>query len=154
MEYQKILKKIKEKMLNLSKAQKALLVLLSVLILALVIFIINPKKKLIEYRNSQRRTDVANILNAVYKYAQDGGDVSYLTTDPIMICKQNAISCEGLVDLSDVTSKEKKTLSEIPNDPSSRDPNASGYQIWKSVSGRINVAAPLAENKAVITLSK
>lgn len=154
MDYKKVLSEIKDKVDKLKKWQKILAVFLLLCLLVGGVFVWNPKKKFIEYRNSQRRSDVVNILNVVYKYSQDGGDISFLTSDPISICKQGAVSCFGLVDLSDVIKKEEKILSEIPSDPSSNDPNSSGYQIWKSASGRINVSAPFAENRAVISLSK
>lgn len=154
MEYDKIIAKAKEIFLNLTKAQKISLAIILVIILLVAVYIVNPKKKLVEMRNSQRRSDVVNILNAVYKFSEDGGNISFLTATPTGICRQQAASCEGLVDLSLVINKESKVLSEIPTDPASKDPNSTGYQIWKSASGRINISAPLAENRAMITLSK
>lgn len=154
MEYQKYISEAKNKISNLSKTQKTMSIFLLLSIVTVGIFFLNPKKKLLEMRNSQRRSDVVNILNAVYKYSADGGDISFVTNSPTMICKTGAQNCEGLVDISNVIAKEKTVLSEIPTDPNAKDVNSSGYQIWKSNSGRLNVAAPLAENKAVISLSK
>lgn len=155
MDYQLFAQQLKTKIFSLTKLQKFFLFLILFVILAVTIFFVNPKRKLLEMRNSQRRSDVVNILNAVYKFSQDGGVLPINVTDkPTMICKTGAQSCEGLIDISEVVAKENKTLSEVPVDPKDEDLNSSGYEIWKSASGRINVSAPLAENKAVITLSK
>jgi len=111
---------------------------------------------LLEMRNSQRRSDVVNILNAVYQYSADhGGDLPFqLAGSPAMICRSKAQSCEGLVDISQILASEKKVLSSVPVDPKEKDPNSSGYQISRLANGRINVTAPLAENNAAISLSK
>lgn len=154
MDYNQILKSFKNRILNMSRVQKIALFFLILAVFGLGVYLYNPKKKLVEMRNSQRRSDVVNILNAVYKYGQNGGDISFIKSTPVMVCRQEAASCEGLIDLSNIINKDNELLSEIPDDPSLEDPNSSGYQIWKSASGRLNVSAPLAENKAVITLSK
>jgi len=115
----------------------------------------DPAKKMLEMRNSKRRSDVVNILNVVYQYKIDKGVLPEgITNNPLMICSGKTGSCDGLVDLSNVIVDEKKILSKIPIDPNEKNPNASGYQIFLSSNGRINVTAPLAENNAVINLSK
>ncbi|EKE25330.1 MAG: hypothetical protein ACD_5C00206G0009 [uncultured bacterium] len=154
MDYNQLLEKAKNKILNISKIQKISIFFLLLAIFGLGIYIYNPKKKLLEMRNSQRRSDVVNILNAVYKYEKDGGDISFIASTPTMVCRQEAISCEGFMNLNNIINKESEFLSEIPSDPNLEDQNSSGYLIWKSNNGRLNVSAPLAENRAVITLSK
>jgi transaldolase len=107
-------------------------------------------------RNSRRRTDVVNILNAVYQYtSQHNGEIpASITSNPGMICKSGAKSCQGRVDISEILVSEKKILQSVPVDPLEKSENSSGYQISKLSNGRINVTAPLAENNAVISLSK
>ncbi|KKQ38971.1 MAG: hypothetical protein US57_C0026G0007 [Candidatus Moranbacteria bacterium GW2011_GWC2_37_73] len=145
MDYEKYLEEIKSYIKKSSKKQRVLAVFVLITILAAVVFAINPEKKLLERRNSQRRSDVANILNSVYQYSIDhSGELpESITTQPTVICKSNALSCDG-----------KYLLSKVPVDPKEKNANSSGYQIHKLTNGRISVSAPLAENNAVISLSK
>ncbi len=156
MEYQKYIEQAKSRILNLTKIQKVIIAAVIILLIGVGVYLINPKKKLLEMRNSQRRSDVVNILNAVYQYSADQeGKLPFpIPSEPTMICRTKASSCEGLVDISEVIATEKKILSEVPVDSSEKNPNIAGYQIYKSANGRINVTAPLAENRAVISLSK
>jgi|GEM_PF-726857 len=156
MNYEEYLKKITTFLKKTSLWQRLLAATILVAILVVVIILINPAKKLLERRNSQRRTDVVNILNAVYQYSFDhDGQLPFsLTAEPMMICKTKAQSCEGLVEISAITGNKKYLLSVVPVDPREKDANSSGYQISKLSSGRISVSAPLAENNAVISLSK
>lgn len=156
MEYEKYLEKSKSLIVESTTRQRIFAGLILLILLGIVIFLLNPSKKLLERRNSQRRNDVVNILNAVYQYGVDneGKLPESITNIPNMICQGKASSCEGLVDLSEVVDAEKKLLSEIPIDPREKSLSSSGYQISKLSNGRINVIAPLAENNAVISLSK
>lgn len=156
MEYEKYLEKIKSFIEKSTLWQRAIFIFLIVVILVVVIILINPAKKLLEMRNSQRRTDVANILNSVYQYALDneGNLPSSITFKPTMICRTGAQSCDGMVDVSQIVSNKKYLLLSVPVDPTEKNTNSSGYQISKLSNGRISVSAPLAENKAVISRSK
>ncbi|MDD5463852.1 MAG: hypothetical protein PHP62_01785 [Candidatus Moranbacteria bacterium] len=156
MDYEKYLEEIKNYIKKSTKKQRALFLAGLVIVLGVVIVAINPAKKMLEMRNSQRRSDVVNILNSVYQYSIDhSGELpESITTQPTVICKSNALSCDGLVDISEITDDEKYLLSKVPVDPKEKDANSSGYQILKHSNGRISVSAPLAENNAVINLSK
>lgn len=156
MDYQKYIQMVVDFWKKLSLVKRFLLALFSLTVIAVTIFLSNPSKKFLEMRNSQRRSDVVNILNAVYQYRADnkGFLPANITSVPTMICSRKASNCENLVDLTEVLIIEKKILSEIPNDPRETQPNVSGYQISLLANGRINVVAPLAENNAVISLSK
>jgi hypothetical protein len=156
MDYEEYLKKVKSFMKKTALWQRFLAAAILVIALMIVVVLINPAKKLLEMRNSQRRSDVVNILNSVYQYSLDhDGQLPFsITPEPSMICKSKAQSCEGLVDMSEITGNKKYLLSTVPVDPKEKDANSSGYQISKLASGRISVSAPLAENNAVISLSK
>lgn len=156
MNYEEYLGKIKSFVKKSTLWQRFLAALLVAVILVIAIYFINPTKKLLEMRNSQRRSDVVNILNSVYQYSldHDGALPATITSTPTMICKSNALSCDGLVDISQVIGNKKYLLSAVPIDPKEMDTNSCGYQISKLVNGRISVTAPLAENNAVIGLSK
>ncbi len=134
-----------------------LLVVAAISILAgIVISAINPAKQLADTRNAQRRSDVANILNAVYQYTIDNAGMlpATISTASTEICKIGAINCAGLIDLS-VLTVNQKYLTSLPKDPNGTC-NVSGicYKIMKSEDGRITVSAPNAENSAVITATK
>ena len=156
MKYYKYIEQSKNIIKKITVRRWIAIIFMALLIIGAGIYFAKPQKKLLDMRNSQRRSDVVNILNAVYKYSSEyGGDLSaVISGEPIAICRTDATSCENLVDLSVVIEREKETLAEIPVDPSEKGMNSSGYQISKSKNGRINVTAPLAENGAVISRSK
>ena len=156
MDYQKYMQLVRNFWKKLSLWKRSFIVLLILILAGVGIFLSNPAKRFLEMRNSQRRSDVVNILNAVYQYRldQNGALPANIGASPTMICKGKAASCDGLVDISQVLVIEKTILSSVPIDPKEDRLNISGYQISLSANGRINVTAPLAENNAVISLSK
>ena len=156
MEYRQYITQAKNNIKNLSKLQKIIAFFACLLVVVVGIYFYNPGKKMLEMRNSQRRSDVASILNAAYQYASDhDGNLSFsISGAESAICRSGAKNCSGAVDFSQIVVAEKNMLSGVPVDPKENDLNVSGYQIWKSASGRINVSAPLAEEGAVISLSK
>jgi prepilin-type N-terminal cleavage/methylation domain-containing protein len=131
-----------------------ILVVAVIAILAgIVIFAVNPTKQLADGRNSQRRTDVNTILNAVYQYTVDNSGVpSTITTTATQICKTGASSCTGLIDLSALSLNGKYVVS-LPNDPQASG-NTTGYTVSKDANGRITVAAPSAEQGATISATR
>ncbi len=134
-----------------------LLVVSAIAILAgIVIVAVNPTKQLGDTRNAQRRTDVNTILNAVYQYSIDnnGNLPSTITTSATAICQTDSPSCSGLIDLTVLTTSEKYLVS-IPKDPLiTATTGTAGYTIMKSSNGRVTVAAPDAEQSAVITVTR
>ena len=132
-----------------------LLVVAAIAILAgIVIIAINPTKQLGDTRNAQRRADVNTILNAVYQYSIDtnGSLPSTITTTATAVCQ--AAPCTGLIDLSVLTASEKYLVA-IPHDPLiTATTGTAGYTIVKSANGRITVAAPSAEQGAVISVTR
>jgi len=133
--------------------------ILSILIGASLVMI-NPRKKLGDSRNTQRRADVNTILNAVYQYGIDNNG-SLPTTAPVIstttktICSTTGASCAtaSYVDLGQLTTSGKY-LASIPRDPSKPTAPSSGYTIVKDANNRITVAAPSAENGATITVTR
>ena len=132
-----------------------LLVVAAIAILAgIVILAINPVKQLGDTRNAQRRTDVNTILNAVYQYSIDnnGSLPTTITTTVTAVCQ--AAPCTSLIDLSVLTTNEKYVVA-IPHDPLiTATTGTAGYTIVKSANGRVTVAAPSAEQSAVITVTR
>lgn len=132
-----------------------LLVVAAIAILAgIVIIAVNPNKQLGDTRNGQRRVDVNTILNAVYQYSIDNNGTlpSTITTTQAEICKTGG-TCTGLIDLSVLTASEKYLVS-MPFDPSGSSTNGAGYEIKKSLNGRVTVVAPDAEQGTTISITR
>lgn len=137
------------------------IVLIAVLAVA-IILAINPNKYFERARNSKRRQDIDAIAKAVYAYSlgentdlpstipQTAACDSPLTNE---ICRTDAASCTGLVNLSQVTAGQKY-LVEIPKDPISSSTNGTGYYISKNANSRITICAPLAEDGQTISATR
>ncbi|MEQ1849513.1 MAG: prepilin-type N-terminal cleavage/methylation domain-containing protein [Candidatus Peribacteraceae bacterium] len=120
---------------------------------AIVIVAINPTKQLGDARNAQRRSDVNTVLNAVYQYSIDnnGNLPSTITTTATEICQSTPVAnCAGLIDLDVLTGAY---LVALPVDPQEAGADSTNYTIV-STNGRITVAAPGAEQAAVITVTR
>jgi type IV pilus assembly protein PilA len=135
-----------------------LLVVAAIAILAgIVIFAVNPRKQLADTRNAQRRVDVNTILNAVHQYALDnnGAYPSGLSTGTTFeICKTDAQSCSGFLDLASLTTNAKY-LTAMPIDPSGTTDNGTRYSITvEATSNRVTVTAPNAENNTTISVTR
>jgi type IV pilus assembly protein PilA len=131
-----------------------LVVALLSILAGIVILAINPSKQLAQTRNAQRSVDTNTILNAVYQYSvdNDGNLPASITTTQTEICKTGG-DCSGLIDLSVLTANEEYLVS-IPFDPTEDSPNGAGYEIKKSVNGRVTVAAPDAELGETISVTR
>jgi prepilin-type N-terminal cleavage/methylation domain-containing protein len=140
-----------------------LLVVTAIAILAgIVIVALNPNYQLGLTRNSQRKTDVGTILNAIYQYSLDnngslptgiqtGGCIAGFTG--AQICKTGG-TCAGLTDLSSLTASGKYLVA-MPTDPSGSGTNNTGYFVTKDANGRVTVCAPssLTESSATASIS-
>jgi len=133
----------------------------------IVIVAINPAKQLAEGRNTQRRSDVNTILNAIYQYSIDtNGTVpaaipsvaSCATacntiTAANQICKSGG-TCTSMVDLT-VLATNAKYIVSIPNDPTASTDTGTGYYVCKdSTTSRVTVCAPSAEQSATIIVTR
>lgn len=145
---------------SLQKGFTLLEVLLVVAILgilaAIVIVAINPNKQLAAARNAQRQADVNTVLNGVYQYAIDNnGQVpSSIRNGAQNVCADlDSNNCSGLVDLT-VLTDNGTYLVAIPMDPTAGSGADSGYTIELTANNRITVAAPSAEDGAVISVTR
>ncbi|HUZ92769.1 MAG TPA: prepilin-type N-terminal cleavage/methylation domain-containing protein [Candidatus Paceibacterota bacterium] len=137
-----------------------LLVVAAIGILAgIVILAINPSKQLGDTRNAERKVDVNTILNAVYQYSIDnnGALPSSITVSSTEICATgvatSTCTTDNLVDLS-VLTRNEKYLTAIPTEPQKTNVDGAGYQIKKSVNGRITVNAQFAEQSSTISVTR
>ncbi|NTW27641.1 MAG: hypothetical protein HGA36_04910 [Candidatus Moranbacteria bacterium] len=156
MNYEEYWEKIKNFVKESTLSQRIFAGIVMLIFLSGYIVYINPAKKLLEMRNSQRRADIVSILNVVYQYGtkHEGVFPMEISENSTAVCRTGALSCEGLLDLSQILADNKALLSKIPVDPNEKNSNSSGYEIFRQANGRIGVSAPLAENGAVIKQSK
>lgn len=125
-----------------------------------VILVVDPAGQLANARNAQRKTNALTILQAVYQYGADNkgtypANIQTSSNCPGAtneICKTGG-ACAGLVDLSVLTNNELY-LTVMPEDPDNSSLNGTGYNVSKSVNGRITVCAPLAEASESINITK
>ncbi len=136
-----------------------LLVVIGILavLLAIVLIAINPARQFAQANNTQRRSDVNAILNAVHQYmADNAGNVpSTITTAEQNISNTGADLCSILV---------TDYLAAFPRDPqlgaalSETDCGGAydtGYTVMQSASNnRITVGAPGAELSASISATR
>lgn len=133
-----------------------LLVLAIITILATIVLIaINPPRNLAQSNNAQRRSDVNAILNAVHQYAIDNSGIipSAITSGSTEICRTDATSCSGLINLAVLTDLERYILS-IPTDPTSASANGTGYFVNRTTYDRVRVNAPFAQLGVTISVSR
>ena len=137
-----------------------MLVVAAIGILAgIVILAINPGKQLADTRNAQRKVDVNTILNAVYQYAIDSGNLPpTITTENKEICLTGtgvaSATCGVLIELTQLTVNEKY-LVRLPVDPQGATTTfGTGYFVKKTSNGRVTVVAAAAEGGSDISVTR
>ncbi len=136
---------------------EVLLVIAILAILAAVVIIaINPAKQIAEAQDTQRRSDVRTIINAIQQYALDNDGAHPTTLPPgenclavgLDIC-QSDVPCDG-VSLANLL-VDQVYLTEIPSDPSGSDTAITGYRISVSDTGRVSVCSSEGSNPISVT---
>jgi len=145
---------MQKKITNNPKGFTLIEILLVIVILAvmaaIVIIAINPLRQTANARNAQRRTDVYSIYSATNQYVIDNSQLPLaISTTPTEICRTNAVSCSGMVDLS-VLNDNGTYLVSLPIDPQSTSTNGTGYYIYKNTANRPVVYASIAELGQII----
>jgi len=157
-----------------------LLVVIGVLtiLLAIVLIAINPARQFAQANNTQRRSDVNAILNAVHQYAADnGGNLPTgidATARTICVTGAGPACAVSAVDLCSSTNAEivSTYLADLPLDPSDGTTDATGVETCADMvpatdtyntgytiqelgsSGRIVVIAPSAELSETIQVTR
>lgn len=124
------------------------------ILFSIIIIAINPARQFAQSRNTQRRSDVEAVLNAIQQRMVDnnGSFGEGSTCDPLPVA-QNIITSDNAVGNVDLCACLVPTyLAELPYDPS--DPLAEyincenyymDYTIQVDDDGRITIKAPSAE---------
>ena len=130
------------------------------LLAGIVIVAINPAKQLATVRNTERKSDIKQINNALTQYYID--NFRYPTSTPTTLTEicdtaalpgpQTTVSCGSLIDLSILV---PTYLTAIPKDPqgpltaflpvANAATNGTGYDVMKTSSNNIGVVAERAE---------
>lgn len=133
-----------------------LLVVIGILavLLSIVLIAINPARQFAQANNTQRRSDVLAILNAVHQYAADNNGVL-----PAGISDTEANVADTGADICDILVSDY--LAALPSDPTVGAPvdeagcaaaYDTGYTIVTSAANnRVTVSAPSAELGVVIS---
>lgn len=124
-------------------------------ITTIIIVGINPTKQLAAERNEQRKNDVKIILETIREYSADhiGRLPPEITFFPREICRSGAnVDCatEGLINLNVLTGSY---LPSLPIDPKDATVTSTKYTIM-SIGNRVTVAAPSAEQGALISVTR
>lgn len=141
-----------------SEAKKAFTLIEVLLVIALIailaaitIIAINPAKNFADARDTQRQSDVTQILNAVSQFIGDGNTAAGLGTIASCPTTTDIVTSAPLVgdvDLDAVLVDEY--LVAIPEDPTGAAANDTGYDICiDSANDRFTVSAPSAENGTI-----
>ena len=131
---------------------------------AIVIIAINPARQFAQARNTQRRSDVLAILNAVHqRFTDNKGSFAEGTTCDALPAAESTITSTvavGNVDLCDCL--VSTYLAEMPFDPTDTSAEYTscadydtGYTIIEdATTGRITVSAPSAELGETISVTR
>ena len=133
-----------------------LLVIAIITILAAIVLIaINAPRNIASTNNAQRHSDVTTIINAIHQFAIDNTGIipSTILSGSTEICKTDATSCTGLIDLSVLTFEERYVL-ELPTDPTSASANGTGYFVFRTAFDRVFVTAPFAQLSETIEVGR
>ena len=132
-----------------------------ILILAAVTIVaINPAKHFQDTRNAERSADVSEILNAVTQYLAEGaveGDDG-LDGLGVPLCEdEDGVEATASIGKADVDLESilvDEYIVEIPTDPSDGDAEETGYEICRTLGGRIEISAPNAEGDEEIAVRR
>lgn len=146
-----------------------LLIVIGILavLLAITLVALNPKQNFGDANNSQRRSDVTAILDAINQYSAANKGVLPPTVSALTAGTATAVG-SGTGQANICTDLVPTYIADIPIDPTAgtKSPSASlcsasgttystGYTVTKSTSGnRITVSAPSAENSASISVTR
>jgi prepilin-type N-terminal cleavage/methylation domain-containing protein len=117
---------------------------------AITIIAINPQQNFQDARNTQRQSDVTQILNAITQYtAKQGNQLSDLGTIPNCTPGPAVAVGTGSGNLDLSTNLVPTYIVAIPKDPQVGTDANTGYTACKAAANRIQVNAPSAEGTTI-----
>jgi type IV pilus assembly protein PilA len=127
---------------------------------AITIVAINPAKNFADTRNTQRSSDVQQILNAMWQYAAepghaigDFGAIPLCTATPAVVSAlTSGTPPAGTIGL--YTLLVDTYIADIPLDPVGGVAANTGYTVCRTAGNRLQIAAPNAENGKTIVVKK
>ena len=143
---------MKEKIPRFLLIEILVVVALIIILAAITIVAINPGKIFKDSRNAERSAEVSELLNAISQYTSeeghniaDFGTIASCTGTP---SASNIGTGTNEIDLGTILVDEY--IVEIPVDPSITSGTDTGYDICITDSGRVQIEAPLAEDKEIV----
>ncbi len=163
--------KKKEKFTLISKVREGftlieLLVVIGIIgiLAAIVLVAVNPGRQFAQARDTQRRSDLLQITNAVYQFAAEhngnlpdtDGDDTTSNFPTTATCIGTDAACFNLAAASDAAGTEPVVATYIagmPIDPSTGTSADTGYTIYVNANGRV-VASAVGELTNPITVER
>lgn len=114
---------------------------------AIVLVAVNPARNFAQARDTQRRNDVYQVLNAIYQYSvsNEGNFPTSITETPTDI---------GSTGINLATDLVPEFIPAIPYDPSTGSPETTGYILFQEANGRLTATASGAEITIPITITR
>ncbi len=129
-------------------------VALIAILAAITIIAINPAKNFADARNTQRSSDVTQILNATTQYTgEQGKSLADFGTIPLCTATPAHIGT-GTGNINVATLLVPTYIVAIPKDPSNGTDADTNYTICNAAAGRVQIDAPGAENGKVISVKR
>lgn len=113
---------------------------------------INPAQNFADTRDTQRQSDVQQILNAITQYTSRVGN-SIEDFGEIPNCNDAVVFIGTLSGTIDLSILEGEYIVEVPKDPQYGTDATTGYDICLTSGDRVKIIAPHAEN-GVIEVSR
>jgi len=114
---------------------------------AIVLVAVNPARNFAQARNTQRRNDIYQVLNACHQYA-----VSFDGNFPTSIT--GTASDIGTTGLDLGTELVPEFIPTVPFDPATGDAATTGYVLFQEADGRLTATASGAELGDSITITR
>jgi len=132
---------------------------------AIVLVAVNPGRQFAQARNTQRRSDLYSITNAIYQFAaeHDGvlpdtdGDDATSNFPASPQCIGNGGGCFNLGAATNEAGTETVVptyIADIPVDPQTGTPGDTGYTIYQDANGRVVASASGELSEGIISVTR